>query len=69
MGGDQKRIVGGMSFDNLTPDRVEELDSLWPDWVETLRETLEQLRDGEDSELRELADEALAEFDKWVATR
>lgn len=69
MGGDQKRITGEMSFDNLTPDRVEELDSLWPDWVETLRETLEQLRDGEDSELRELADEALAEFDKWVATR
>ena len=69
MGGDQKRIAGGMSFDNLTPDRAKELDSLWPDWVETLRETLEQLRDGKDSELQKLAEEALAEFDRWVAAR
>lgn len=46
---------------------IAELDALIPDWRQTLKETLITLSRSPDPELRELAIDALREFDDWRA--
>lgn len=70
MGCDRMQMLGAaLTLDGLTDDRVAELDRLWPGWCGELREMLEQLTCCDDLELRMLAEEALTEFEGWMARR